>query len=277
MQTINSISEISRVLPTNGSNPVVVLAEDYYEYVCKYSNNTPSNLLLIEYLGYAFANIWGIPIPPGRFVNILDEHVPNEILSARIQRTAFHKPTIGSQVIEASKEIDKTVIVSWKAKKAQLKKLINKEDFLKIGLFDLWLTNEDRNHNNSNLLVTAVDSGMKIVAIDHEKCFNSGSINPAQAPYQLTQDESILATEITPLLFEQGAGFDTIKNNLIAEFPVWVAQCQSQMVQILEPIPASWGINRESLEEYLNSHIFVPNWRTETEQSFRQYIDSSFV
>lgn len=276
MQTTNSISEISKVIRTSGSNPVVVLTEGIEEFVCKYSTNTPANKLLIEYLGYSFAAIWNIPIPQAKLVNILQEHIPDHILGNGIQRRSFEIPTIGSLNYPESKEMDKTLIASWQARKAQLRKIQNKEDFLKIGLFDLWLSNEDRNHNNFNLLIQPTDRGAQVMAIDHEKCFNSGIIDPNRPIYQLTGDESILTTEIIPLLFRQGIELDTIIDSILDEFPVLVAECQAQMAQLMQHIPPSWGINTERLEEFLNNNIFAQEWIDETSPNFRQYIADSF-
>jgi hypothetical protein len=139
------------------------------------------------------------------------------------------------------------------------------------------LVNEDRNHNNSNLLLNSEDDGVRIIAIDHERCFNSGTINPDNEPYQLTQDESILNTEITPLLFQQGPHLDSIQDDILAEFPVMVAECQGQLTNITGQIPVDWGIDVARLEEFLNNRIFVPSWVEETALSFRQFITDSFV
>ena len=276
METTNSISQISRIITTAGSNPVVVLCDDLNEYVCKYSIGTPAKKLLIEYLGHAFASLWGISVPEGKFVKIASEHVPDEILSNSTQRRYFDIPTIGSLNYPESKEIDRTLVASWKAKKSQLKKVQNKEDLLKIGLFDLWLANEDRNHNNFNLLVNSADGGVKIVAIDHEKCFNSGIINNDRPPYQINGDESILTSDLVPLFFVQNAKLAEHINNILVEFPTYVDICQRELPQILQQLPIEWGINQDEIREFLNNHIFVQSWREETEENFRQLISDSF-
>lgn len=277
LKSLSSIAPILRIIPTSGSNPVVVLADDMNEYVCKYIGRTPAKKLLIEYLCSAFASIWGISVPEPAFVKILAEHVPGEMLSNSFHAQYFEIPTIGSLNYPESKEIDKSVIASWRSKPSQIKWITNKEDFLQIGLFDLWLANEDRNHNNFNLLLNPIIGGIEVMAIDHEKCFNSGIIDPVRPPYQLTVDESILSSDIVPLLFRQGDELDRLKDVILGEFPGWVEACQNQLVEIIQLIPLEWGINREEIEEFLNSNIFAPLWRDETEHNFRQYITDSFV
>ncbi len=277
MEELNSITEISRVIPTSGSNPVVVLADDLNEYVCKYSANTPANRLLIELLGYSFAKIWNIPIPRANFVTISPEHVAGTIIDNLIQRRCFDTPTFGSYYYSEAKEIDKTLIASWKTKKSQLNRIRNKADLLKIGLFDLWLSNEDRNHNNSNLLINPIDGGLELMVIDHEKCFNSGIINPDLKIYQINADESILNYDLIPLFFKQNAEFELLKASILDNFQTHVNNCRLELAQILQLIPDSWGINREEIEEYLNNNIFVSGWLTETEQNFSQFISNSFI
>jgi hypothetical protein len=242
METLNSITEISRVLNTSGSNPVVVMVEGFDEYVCKYSANTPAKKLLIEYLGFSFAQIWGIPIPDAAFVNISQDHIPDAKLASFLNRRSFEIPTFGSRYRAGSKEIDQTVISSWLSKPSQLKKIKNKEDLLKIGLFDIWLANEDRCHNNSNLMVASEPDGMKLIAIDHEKCFNSGVIDPAYTIYQINAYDSILNFDLVPLFYKQNSELERITEELLNEFPVFVANCQARLAPILQLIPAEWRI-----------------------------------
>ena len=40
---LTSISPITKVFQTTGSNPVKVLCSDVNEYVCKYSRNNPAS------------------------------------------------------------------------------------------------------------------------------------------------------------------------------------------------------------------------------------------
>lgn len=277
MQTLNSITEISRVLTTSGSNPVVVMVDGFDEYVCKYSAHTPAKKLLIEYLGFSFAQIWDIPIPDAAFVNISQDHIPDAKLASFLNRRCFEIPTFGSRYIAGSKEIDQTVISSWLSKPAQLKKIKNKDALLKIGLFDIWLANEDRCHNNSNLIVASEPEGMKLIAIDHEKCFNSGIIDPAFPTCQINADESILNFDLVPMFYKQNAEFEGIKEELLNEFPQLVANCQAQLGRILQLIPDEWSINREEIEEYLNSNIFDENWLAETKENFSLFITNSFT
>lgn len=48
---LNSVKEINKVIETNGSRAIVVLAEDLVYYACKYDSSTR---LTNEYLAYRF-------------------------------------------------------------------------------------------------------------------------------------------------------------------------------------------------------------------------------
>lgn len=255
----------------------MVLCSDFNEYVCKYSAYTPADKLLIEYLGYAFATLWQIPIPLSKFVRIRPAHVVSKPINHNIQIRSFDIPTIGSLRYPESKEIDRTLIASWKARPKQLKRLINKDDLLKIGLFDLWMANEDRNHNNYNLLAASYANGVGLLAIDHEKCFNSGAYRLGVPPYQLSCDESILSSELIPLLFSQNADLAHKVDSLVTDFTAFTMNCKKQLQSILLRRPQEWSIRQEEIQDYINNHIFVSSWCEETKHNFRQYISAGFV
>ena len=249
------------------------MTDDLENYVCKYSNGVPSNKLLIEYLGFAFARIWGLQIPEAAFVNILPVHVPESILSGGIQGNFFNRLTLGSRYNEGLKEIDFTLIASWKSKKSQIKKIQNREDFLKIGLFDIWLSNEDRVENNPNLMLKALPNGKQIIVIDHEKCFNSGIIDNDRPIYQINEADSLLCTDILPLFYPKKAELKEMSDQLLVDFPTLALNCKNEIGEILKLIPQDWGINNLTIENYLNNTIFGENWIDDCKDTFTQFIN----
>ncbi|MEO8149059.1 MAG: HipA family kinase [Bacteroidia bacterium] len=273
MLLVNSISPISKIIPTNGSNPALVLCEDLTEYYCKYSRYTPANKLLIEFISSSFLKVWNVPTPDFAFVEIAAEHVPAEILSNRISRNDFLIPTFGSQHLEHSHEIDESVILSWNNKRGQVNKIINKEDFLRIGLFDLWMANEDRNHNNYNLMISAKEEGSVIYAIDHEKCFNSGILDNVHPIQILTEDESILKTDLVPILFNNEFHLEDAIRGILEGYSNSVNECKHQLPGILQQIPERWNINTDEIATLLEKNIFAPEWMELTVQTFKEYLN----
>ncbi len=144
-----SISEISRVIDTQGSMPVVVLADDLEDYVCKYDFN---GKLINEYLAWKFLEAWELPTIPAAFLEIRPEHVKAEFLSNRIQRSQFRKPTFGLRYENNAADVN-NLLLGLKNDYNELRKFTNRADLLKIAFFDLWIANTDRNHNNYNLLI----------------------------------------------------------------------------------------------------------------------------
>lgn len=272
MQTIRSIAPISKLFRTSGSRPVLVMAEDYADYVCKYSIGTPANKLLIEYLGYRFAELWEISMPEVAFIQILPEHIPDWIVQEGIQRLYFQGLVFGSKYLEHSTEINKVAISSWQTKTSQLKRIRNKEDLLKIGLFDIWLSNEDRVDNNSNLLITSTDQGQELMAIDHEKCLNSG-LGPEHPTYQLNENDSILCTDLVSVLIPKKSDLEAYSASLLEEFPIFVERCSEQLAQILMDIPEEWRINRINVEGYLRDNILTETWLAETTSNFKGFLN----
>jgi hypothetical protein len=72
-----------------------------------------------------------------------------------------------------------------------------KESFLKIGLFDIWMSNEDRHYENFNLLYNLKEK--RYVPIDHAMCFNSGNLD--KAPSLIGNNESILTSPFVNRFF----------------------------------------------------------------------------
>ena len=89
-----SITEIVRLIPTTGSLPVVVMADDLEEYVCKYDSGSK---LINEYVSYRFLEIWGLPLLPAAFLTVKPEHVRKDLLQPRLQLHHFVKPCFALQ------------------------------------------------------------------------------------------------------------------------------------------------------------------------------------
>lgn len=157
MKRLNTISTFEKKLKSRGSSPIVYLCEDINYYACKYGK--PNNLFN-EYLAASFCKIWEIPVPDFSFVNVADEHIPQGH-----PKSDFSYPCFGSFYLEHAMEVS-DFLNTWEGKNYEIDKIFNKTDLLKIGLFDLWLSNEDRNHNNANLLINPTSDGYQIVAID---------------------------------------------------------------------------------------------------------------
>jgi hypothetical protein len=227
--------------------------------------------LFNELISAKFAEIWGIKTPDISLIQVKKEHVPQGKFPG-IQPYLFNKDCFGSLHLDTSKEIDHSMIPLFK-KKSFRDKLGKKNDFLKIALFDIWMANEDRNHNNFNLLVHSSPNKLNyFYAIDHVNVFNSSFLN--YKIEAITQDDSIIKTDLAKILFAKNNELTQIVNNLIESFYLCSIECYNQIDKILDLVPESWGIDREEIKNKIIRNLFVEEWNQTCESKFREFTQS---
>lgn len=255
---------------STGEAPILVTCEDFQTWVCKHGRMSNSHLFN-ELIASRFANIWGIRTPLICLIEVLEDHLPIENANI-LQPAFFKKPCFGSLYIEYSKEIDSTLVHSFEDT-AFRKKVKNKEDFLTIALFDIWLSNEDRNHNNSNLLLDFTNNEeYYFCAFDHNSIFNSNSLH--HGLYQISEDESIINTDLAKILFKQGRNLTIIVEKIIKKFYLCIEECERELGGILGDIPSEWNLNVNQLELLLRQNLFTESWIRECENNFRTIIQT---
>lgn len=264
-----TIHEAIKIYET-GARPILVTCDDLNDWVCKH--NEPAKLVN-EILGSKFAEIWRLCTPEICLIDIPDDHVPKRP-GQYLQLANFRKQCFGSSYLENSKEIDESSILLFKDK-AFSSKVKNKEDFLKIALFDIWLSNEDRNNNNSNLMIDFSNpNNHRFCVFDHGEIFNSGSIK--RGLYQITFEESIINTDLASILFKKGTKLGTTVNQIVESFYLCVSECEKSLEHIISLIPSEWGIDTESLEQNIRRELFNEKWLKDCETSFRSFIQIKF-
>jgi len=232
--------------------------------VCKYTRHpgSPANRLLQEYLGSCLANYWGLKIPEFGFVNIKPDHAGNH---SELQPIFFQAPCFGSLYNREYKEVDKFMDMMVKADK---KKFANRHDFLKIALFDIWTSNEDRNHNNFNLLIHSTDTGYYFIPIDHEMIFNTGNLDKGLC--LITDSESIISTPITKKLFTRKELTDQkYLESIKKEYYLCTSNCKKKLNGILQEIPDEWLINKPVIKQSLLDNLFQKKW---IEDCFKEFL-----
>lgn len=262
---LTSIHEAEKVFDT-GAKPILITCNDVQDWVCKH--NQPSKLCN-EIIGSKFAEIWKIRTPMISLINVLEEHLPKAYLNV-VPPINFRKTCFGSLYLKNCKELDSSTTLLFKTPSFK-KKFKSKDDFLKIALFDIWLCNEDRNLNNSNLLIdfsTADDYNFYV--FDHGEIFNSNSLN--RGIYSITEDESIIKTELAKILFKRGKNLNNTVNNLVENFYLCTMECSANLNNILALIPEDWGVNIQELENNIRENLFKVEWLEECENTFRSFI-----
>lgn len=272
MKILHTIEKANRVFHTSGSRPFLVTCNDFNDWVCKYDRFP--QYLFNELIASKFAEIFGIKTPEIALINVKKEHVPLEMWP-NLQLNWFNKLCFGSRYLKNSKEIDHTTLGLFKDVSFQ-RKLQDKEDFLKVALFDIWLANEDRNQNNTNLLLCTTPEKINLFyAIDHVCIFNTSSLNYGLA--QLTEVDSILNSELAKILFGRSRDLNLIVNNLVEKFYLCTEICQEKLDEILELVPESWELNLSEISAAIQTRLFSKEWKQECENTFRTLIQTFIV
>lgn len=262
LRLLNTIHKPEIVYQTAG-NPMLVTCNDLESWVCKHSRD--SSKLINEVLGSSFAEVWGLNTPEIALINVKKDHIP-----FNIQGINFDKPCFGSKYIQSSQVINKTVLASFMSASFK-RKLINKEDFLMIAFFDIWLSNEDRNHNNSNLLIDfTIQNEICFTVFDHDAIFNSNSLH--RGVFQINDFESLINTELANILFTRGQNLVKVVDNLVNKFYICIKQCEDNISDIISLIPIEWLVDIDSLEEQLRNNLFTTEWLNSCETNFRTLI-----
>ncbi len=119
--------------------------------------------------------------------------------------------------------------------------------------------NEDRSHNNYNLLLST-DPDYVFMPIDHERCFNGNSLTTTRGMVILTEDETLLNTELTSLVLRNFKGLPALVEEIAAKYYLWVADCENSLENVVNAMPDQWGIAKDDKIALLKSTLFQPNW-----------------
>ncbi|WP_139855661.1 HipA family kinase [Aequorivita sinensis] len=272
MQLLHTIEDVHKIFDTQGSSPLLVTCDDFRDWVCKYDRFP--KYLFNELIASEFAKIWGIKTPEICLINVKKEHIPNDKFP-QLQLGWFDKECFGSLYLETSKELDHSM-VSLFDEKSFRDKIADKADFLKIALFDIWIANEDRNHNNFNLLLYVSPEKINFFyAIDHVNIFNSTFLDYGIA--ELTEDDSIIKTDVAKILFGKDRKLTDIVNNLVEMLYICTKECENKLDDILNLVPESWNIDKVLIKKRIFDNLFSDDWKNQCESNFREFVQSFVI
>lgn len=275
VKNLKSITSILKVFPDTQRSPVVVMADNMQEYICKHSPDTPCSYLFNEYLANQFLTFCdGIVVPEMAIINIREDHLKPEQYSNKLQPRNLRLPTIGFAYYPASKEVD-NLWTSTKFSPYDKRKFSNTADLLKISLFDIWMCNEDRNQNNYNLLVVTSDGLNYFVPIDHESIFNTNSFHRDLT--LLTEEDSIIHSMLFSSLFPKqkarlfSKNIEEVSNNIY----LWRDRCNESLDKILSHVPPEWKINSNEMNSQIRNKLFSDDWLAKVVKRFKSLIQTS--
>lgn len=257
---------------TNGSNPLLVTCSDLNEWVCKYDRFP--RYLFNELIGSEFARIWNINTPEICKIIVDLKYIPFDKYPQLIPNH-FAKECFGSKLIEGSEDVNDTLLSSFKDKNYRTK-IVNKSDLLKIALFDIWLCNDDRNFGNNNLLLKTDDDFKKhFFVIDHTTLFNSSHLERQLA--ELTEDDSILNTDMAKILLGNLKKLTKIVDNLVDSYYLCTKLCEDNLDEILAKTPHSWHIDIPHIKDRMITELFSEEWKNKCEINFRTLVQTLII
>jgi hypothetical protein len=264
---VTYLKSIKELLPedcykTGGSRPVKIFCNDFNEYVCKYFNGEGvASSLFNEYLAASFLKLWNLNVPDFAFVRVQKDHLYRMIFPFHY----FKAPCYGSLFNPGYKEVDK-ILINFQFQHEQLLKLLTQ--YLKIGLFDIWLCNEDRTFGNMNMMFDV--ENINFIPIDHVQIFNGNNIE--REPIIITEEESILHTPFIHKLFLRTLqqNCKELRTTIISDFSRNVISCHENLQAILQAVPPEWGLDRVLLNSRLKNY-FTKDWQKKTLYAYFTY------
>ena len=249
---LNAIGVIEEI-PT-GQFPVRVLSENFDVYIAKPARKgIPSFELINEFVCSQLLFYWEIPTPEIAAIKV-DASLLPENLTARQKKRHYDTVCFGSKYL-SDNAMDLPRLISSR-EKGKRNKILNEVDLLMIGLFDVWVENDDRSVFNPNLMLNPEDGKWKIYAIDHGFAFLSAtpyaSLDPAYGviqPYNQSILQTILAKEIWSKMK---------KNPMITSWSFFadrIARCEKNFRTIVESVPDQLGFDVE-MQNKLFSFLF---------------------
>lgn len=239
------------------TRPILIHLNDYEFnlYVVKHSNGRiPASKLANELIASFFLKIWGIKTPDSAFVQVNTNHL-DSLDKSLVQPSYFKIPCWGTHFYQESTEFLQffNQTESW-----ERKKFVNPLDLLKIALFDLWVSNDDRTSNNPNILVVAEKEGFEFLAIDHEAIFNGNNLE--KGLYELNLYDSLIYHPAVKRILGKKMNNQAILDEILTDAKTSILECEENIPLILSFIPNEWGLDVKDLELLLKDNLFNLNW-----------------
>ena len=260
------VVSIQEKINTAGSEPLRLICDDYETYYVKnHQLGNPASTIINEVLCHFLLKQWDINTPEIALINL-------EPASIRKDYGYKHKPiyynrlAFGSKELEASFDISKIIDIKGKV---DYRKYHSAEMFAHIGLFDMWVDNEDRGPELKNLMIYETDGRYNFLAIDHAAAFRTGA-------YETLTFNEFYPTEDNFLL--QSGFFKGLKSilnndnqwirNEEEKYYLYITRCKQEFSKIALLIPPEWGFTKKY--ETLVSDFLINQDRNK--QVFNEYL-----
>jgi len=248
------IITVSRELPTEGNHPLLTLCDDYGIYYVKNSKfKNPAYEMINEFICHFMLKQWDINTPEIAFINSNKLNLNAAYEKNHNSKYYSERLAIGSKAVPTA--IDATLFLSQKSK-INFKKYHSQIDFHHIGLFDLWIENDDRGPELKNLMVYEENKLIKYLAIDHAFVLRTGAYKTlTEKTFASTKNNSILESD-----FKRTQNKFLIANPKLIEsereyFYLSISKCQKILPEIFNLIPDNWGLSQND-KDLISNFLF---------------------
>ena len=227
--------------------------------------------MIREFLAAHFLKIWGLKVPDFAIIDVDRRHIPDG-LHARLTAYEFSRPAFGSLYVEDAEFVNESLSM---ASAYQVKIADPERDLVNLALFDLWLSNNDRNWNNHNLLIRSPPN-VDVIPIDHERTFDHGS--PGQPLTLQTSNENLSASAVFRR-FVTRKFLTAYTRNMESQrtFKTYAAACSSAATAIIEQMPDEWKRLCPTLVPDLRATIFADQWLTNVWKTHLEYLQENYA
>lgn len=236
-------------------------------YLSKNSKNkNPATDIINEVLCNYFLNIWGISTPDAAIINIDPNNLLAEYSKPNHKPRFYNKPVFGSKWIKGALDCNAFISIN---SKHDYDKFHNPEIIFDIGLFDIWIENDDRRATNTNLLLQTINGQYKILPIDHSLLFNGltyKDLNPDI--FCPIDNENIFRTDLAVSLKQYKKKKKDWQIYDEQKFYLCIENCKLNYPHIVKNIPVSWGFTLP-LQNKLHDFLFNEK---RNELVFREYL-----
>lgn len=230
VRTISILDEIE----TAGHSPLKVQCDDGNIYIVKKrKHHAIDTSITSEFICNFLCNIWGLRTPECALVTVPLELIHDHPISK------FHRPDLykdyfcfGSKFNEGAIDLELSALSTTKN---NLKLFENPLDFLKIGLFDLWVVNIDRKPSNLNLMkMISANSKYDFLAIDHAYTFDDVRYDQINPKAELSFNESILSLDFVKQIYNNNSDVLDIDILLNTYFNLCIRQSENNLTPFLD-------------------------------------------
>lgn len=244
------VISIQRKINTVGSEPLHLICDDYESYYVKNDKlNVPAVSIINEVICHYFLRLWNINTPDICMIELEEETIRQDY-GIRHKPVFYSRPAFGSKEREGAFDFTEFLQVRGKV---DFRKYYRPQMFAHIGLFDLWVENEDRPPDLKNLMLFEEDERYHFLAIDNAMAFRIGAYDTLMnRTFWATEDQYILQS----VFFKQLRRFlKADKEWYIKErenFYLCIEKCKRYYDEIIKQLCPEWGFLDETITVLYN-------------------------